>query len=380
MTLSGSIRRLAARAGLLAALLACGAHLAAPAAARVVEDDNGTAVEVPDRIGRVVVANILPLASATAMHLGDGSRIVGMHPASMAAAKNGLLGELHPEVLRADTGFIRGANLNVEALMALRPDVVLVNASDRRMLEQVRSAGLAAYGISPTKWDYDVLATWAGWTDSLGRLFPDARADAAGLTAKMREWAELVRSRTADIPEAERRSVLFVVRSDARQIVVSGRRFFGEYWCRAVGARNAAHEIEAENANAVVTMESVYAWNPDVVILTNFTPLMPADLTEGRDSGRDWTPVKAVAAGDVHKMPLGVYRTFTPSADTPLALLWLAKTVYPKRFEDIDLTAETRRWYREAYGAELTDEQIRRIYDPSARAAAGLTGSVRSGR
>ena len=35
--------------------------------------------------------------------------------------------------------------------MALKPDLVLINASDRRMLDRVRAAGLTAFGISAVK-------------------------------------------------------------------------------------------------------------------------------------------------------------------------------------------------------------------------------------
>lgn len=371
-----SLSRLSAAALAAAAALALSGTLSA----RTVTDDTGAAVEVPDRIERVAVANILPLASAATVWLGDGSKIVGMHPTALSAAKAGLLGELYPEVLKANASFIQGANLSIEGLMRLNPDVVFVNAGDRRMLERVRAAGLAGFGISPTKWNYDVIRTYEGWMASLHALFPEAKANPEAISERMKHYAELVRERTAEIPEAERKSVLFVVRSDARQIVVSGEKFFGEYWCRAIGAKNAAHSIKAENANAAVTMEEIYAWNPDAIVLTNFTPLLPEDLIEGRDAGRDWSHVKAVQMGAVSKMPLGLYRTFTPSADTPVTLLWLAKTIYPEHFADIDLAAETRRFYAEAFGAELTDEQIRRIFEPSARAAAGLSGSVKSSR
>ena len=362
-------------------LCICAAAAASLAAeARIVTDDNGTAVDVPEHVDRVVVANILPLASAVTMYLGDGSKIVGMHPASMSAAKSGLLGELHPEVLKANTSFIQGSNLNLESLMVLKPDLVLVNASDKRMLERVRSAGLTAFGISPVKWNYDVEATFEGWTASLKALFPDAKIHADALEAKFTEYRSLVNGSVGSLPESERRSVLFVVRADARQIVVSGERFFGEYWARAVGARNAAHELKAENANAAVTMESIYAWNPDVVLLTNFTPLQPADLLGEGDAGRSWAPVKAVKDKRVFKMPLGLYRSYTPTADTPLTLLWLAKTIYPEHFKGLDLAAETKRFYRDVFGIELTDAQVDSIYHPQARAAAGLSGSVKSGR
>ena len=221
---------------------------------------------------------------------------------------------------------------------------------------------------------------YEGWMRSLKALFPDAKANSAAMAEKFRHYRTLIAERTSNLSDAQRRTVLFIVRTDARQLVVSGEKFFGEYWAKAVGAKNAAHELKAENANAVVTMESIYAWNPDIVLLTNFTPLQPNDLIEGRDAGRDWTSVKAVKDGRVYKMPLGLYRSFTPTADTPLTLLWLAKTIYPERFADIDLQAETEHFYRDVFGLSLTEAQIKTIYAPQARASVGLTGSVRSSR
>ena len=41
-------------------------------------------------------------------------------------------------------------------------------------------------------------------------------------------------------------------------------------------------------------------------------------------------------------MPLGMYRSYTPGADTPVTLLWMAKTTYPEKFEDINITDENR--------------------------------------
>ena len=88
--------------------LVCGALAlaATSAAARTVVDDNGTSVEIPDHVNRVVVTNILPLASAVTVFLNDGKTVVGMHPASYSAAKSGLLGKLYPDVLKADTSFM----------------------------------------------------------------------------------------------------------------------------------------------------------------------------------------------------------------------------------------------------------------------------------
>lgn len=110
--------------------------------------------------------------------------------------------------------------------------------------------------------------------------------------------------------------------------------------------------------------------------MTNFTPVLPADIYAGKYN--DWSRVKAVTEKQVYKLPLGIYRSFTPSADTPLTLLWMAKTVYPKLFEDIDLTKEAKIYYRGLYGIDLTDEQVKSMYEPKANRADGF--SQTSGR
>ena len=345
---------------------------------RIVVDDNGDKVEVPEKIERVVVTNILPLASAVAVYLNDGSRIVGMHPASYSAAKNGLLGELYPEVLKADTGFIQGANLNIEALMALRPDVVLVNAPDRRMIDMIRGAGLAAFGISPSKWHYDVIETHNRWMQSLAQLFPEAKGKGELIEKKSREIAKMVADRTKDLPREERARILFIFRYDAKSLVTSGKNFFGQYWCDAVGGINVAEGITADNSNAVIGMEEVYGYDPDVIFITNFTAALPEDIYGSKIGGDDWSPVKAVREKRVYKMPLGIYRSYTPSADTPLTLLWMAKRVYPERFKDVDLTTEVKKYYQTVFGVSLTEKQISRMFSPEAAAIRGATGKTRT--
>lgn len=348
----------------------CAATLVAtPLCARPVTDDNGTVVDLPEEVRRVVVTNIFPFAAAVTAYTQSGETVVGMHPASYSAAQNGLLGELWPEVKNAQTGFMTGNVLNIEALLELSPDVVLVNAPDKRTLEAVRNAGIPALGISATKWNYDVETTRKHWMETLGALFPNAHVNLETIQAETSRLTTLVNERLAKLTEKDRPSVLFLVRLSPTEIVTSGKNFFGEYWARAAGGQNAASHITLQNANAVITMEDVHALDPDVLILTNFTPANPDDILENRMTERDWSGLRAVEKKRVYKMPLGLYRSFTPSIDSPLTLLWFAKTLHPDLFTDVDLTAETRRFYRTVFGADLSDTQIERIYHPVAAAS-----------
>lgn len=336
----------------------------------VITDHAGRQVEVPAQIDRVVVTDILPMASVLTVFLGSADKIVGIHPSSMSAAESGLLGELFPEILEADTSFMAGGDLNVEQLLNLDPDVVLVNASSTELISAIENAGLTAVGISPSKWDYDILETYDQWIALLSQMFPES-SKSEEISAYSKEVYGLVQERVKDIPEEEKKSILFLYNYDDNQIITSGKHFFGQYWADAIGGRNAAEEVEAENSNAVISMEQVYQWDPDVILITNFTTAQPDDLYNNTIGGNDWSSVKAVTDGQVYKMPLGTYRSYTPSADTPVTFLWMAKTVYPELFEDIDITAEVRDYYQELYGVTLTDEQIDRMYNPAS--AGGVT-------
>ncbi len=201
------------------ALAATAALAVSNAQARIVVDDNDTEVDIPEHVSRVVVTNILPLASAVTVFLNDGKTVVGMHPASYSAAQNGLLGKLYPDVLKADTGFMQGASLNIEALMALKPDLVLVNAPDKRTLDAVRNAGIPAFGISPTKWHYDIIETHAQWMKSLSEIWPEHKGKGELIDSRSKAIAKLVAERTKDLKPEERSKVLFLFRYDSRQIV-----------------------------------------------------------------------------------------------------------------------------------------------------------------
>ena len=339
-------------------LFAAVLSLATSAGARTVVDHMDRSVEVPDEIKSVAATNIFPLPSFLSLYLPE-NKISGMHQVSMAAAKGGLLGKIRPEVLKADTAFMQGNALNIESMIALRPDVVFVNAGDAASLKMLENAGIPAVSFSVNKWNYDVLDTFEAWLTLIDQVFP-GQIKLNDALAYARRIESLVTERTAAIPEEKRKRVLFLFQYDAKHIVTSGRNFFGEYWAAACGAKNVATEIKAENSNAIVNMEQIYGWNPDVIFITNFTAARPDDLFKNKFN--NWTPVNAVRNHAVYKMPRGINRTDTPSADSPLALLWAAKTMYPEAFADIDFKGEVKKYYKTLFDIVLTDEDVESAY------------------
>lgn len=336
----------------------------------VITDHLGEEVEVPYDVERIAVGNILPLPSVLTVFFDSADKIVGMSPNSMSAAENGLLGELYPEILNADTGYLNGSEINLEELMKLEPDVVFYSASQPEQGQQLRDAGFAAVALSVNKWEYNTIETLNQWIALLSEIFPEN--DKTEIVEQYSDRIyKMVQERVAEIPEEERERVFFLFKYSDTEMATSGKNFFGQFWADAVGAINTAEEIETDN-QAAVNMEQVYAWNPTVIYITNFTAAQPEDLYGNTIGEYDWSAVSAVQNEKVYKMPLGMYRSYTPGADTPVTLLWFAKTTYPELFEDIDIIQEAKDYYEEVFGVQLTDAQAASIFAPDAEAGAGF--------
>lgn len=312
-----------------------------------------------------VVLDIYPLPSVLSLYLNSADSIVAMEPASMNAAKNGTLSEIYPEILNTSTEIMNGEDVNIEAVMSLNPDVVYFNAGNADLAAQLENAGLTAVAFSATKFRFDAVATYDEWVDLLGQIYPE-NSKAEMVSEKSDEVLNLVADGFGKIED--KKKVLFLFQYDDTKMITSGNKFWGQYWCDNVNAVNVAGVLEEQTTNAVITMEQVYEWDPEVIIITNFTPVQPKDLYDNAIGADDWSSVTAVENGQVYKMPLGVYRTYTPGVDTPMTLEWLAKTIYPEYYENIELESDVKKYYNDIYGVTLSDEQINKMYNPSSNA------------
>ena len=228
--------------------------------------------------------------------------------------------------------------------------------------EKLQTAGFCAVAVSANKWEYDCIETLNNWIDLLSSIFPEN--DRAALCRQYStEVYDMVQQRVKDIPDEDRARAFFLFQYNDSTIMTSGKLFFGQWWATAIGARNVAEELTQDNS-VTVNLEQVYEWNPGVIFMTNFNTAQPEDLYNNTVGTYDWSGIQAVQDQRVYKMPLGMYRSYTPGIDTPITLLWMAKTVYPALFEDIDVTQRAIDYYQEVFGVTLTAEQVEQIFAP----------------
>lgn len=333
-----------------------------------ITDQADNKVTVPKKIKRIAVAGIYPLPSVISVFFNSADKIVGMPEPSMIAAKNSLLSELYPKILKANTSFNKNDNVNTEELKKLNPDVVFYTAENKKMKKTLENAGFTAVGVSVSKWDYDSVKTLSHWISLLSKLFPENNR-AKIVKNYSNDVSQKIQKRVGNLTAEQKQKVFFLFQYDGKSIATSGKHFFGQYWTDAIGAVNAGAGMNTDNSTAV-NMEQIYKWDPQVILITNFTKAQPADLYGNKMGSNDWSKIDAVKNKRVYKMPLGMYRSYTPGVDTPVTLWWMAKTVYPEQFKDINITKETKTYYKKVFNIELTDKQADKIFKPSAAASA----------
>lgn len=338
-----------------------------PAGTHTVIDHTGAEVSVPDSVSRIVVLDIYPLPSMIATFFGKGESIVGMAAPSMKAAKSSILSTLYPKMLDAATDFINGTTVNMESLLLLKPDVVFYNAGNQASGEALRKANIPAVAISAGKWNYDPLDTLDGWVKTLADVFQNESTSAISRYEKVRDYGknmqEMIDYKLSDMKAEEEKTLFFLFQYTAENRLTAGNPSFGSEWARRIHARHVVTEPTTGNS-LPVNMEQIYAWDPDTIFVTNFSNANAKEILSGNVFGDDWSGLRAQKEKNVYQLPMGLYRTYTAGTDTPIALLWMAKTLYPEHFADIDMAETVREYYSDVMGISLTDEEIESILNP----------------
>ncbi len=317
---------------------------------RTVVDQLGRSVTLPAAVHRVVALQHQTLDIL--LELGAGDRLVGV-----LRSWHGLipgLERIDPALATLPTpGDL--TTVNVEALLALHPDVVFVtNYAPAAMVRQIMEAGLPVVAVS--------LARGEG-TDGgqLNRSFADNdRAYAEGLRDGVRLIAEVVgaqahgerlldaafagrrlaEERTAGIP-ADRRVRLYMANPDFNTYGTG--KYTGVMMARSGGV-NVAAEVRGTTR---VSMEDVLRWNPQVIFVQDRYAAVAHQIRE--DAA--WQAVDAVREGRIVVTPEYVKPWGYPLPEAVmLGEPWMAKTLYPDRLADMDLQARADAFYRRFYG------------------------------
>jgi iron complex transport system substrate-binding protein len=227
------------------------------------------------------------------------------------------------------------AGVNLEALAALRPDLIVSTlfgeVASTEVLDGVGKLGVPILIIGFERLgtylhDLDLLARALGLQDRGGRLHGFLQAQ-----------IDQVSERTRNLAAADRARVYHGLTDVYHSL---GKGIFEHDQIAAAGGVNVAAQLKGFGAQ--VSPEQLQRWDPDAIVL----------LWEGKTqevlSDRKLSGLQAVKARRVYRHPEQGWGFATPRSI--FAIPWLAKKLYPERFADLDLDATARTFYTTVYG------------------------------
>lgn len=247
----------------VSAVVACGGSASGTRGSVTVVDDAGDSVAVPVPAGRVV--SLIPATTELLFAIGAGPSVVGRTQWCD-----------HPPAARRVTDLGPGINPNLEAVLSVRPDLVILYNS-------AQHAGVAArlreLGIPALRLNTDALADVGRLGGLLGRLTGHAR-EADSMRAA---FDTALAAATVDAGQEPRPKVLLLVWEQPPMTLGRGS-FLSELVVRA-GGENLFADVSA--SSAPVSIEAVSERDPDLILTAAAGPASIARRPE-------WQAVRAV--------------------------------------------------------------------------------------
>lgn len=298
------------------------------------------------------VASPWPAQNTIIAMLGYGQNIVGT---SAIAKRIPLFRQVYPAIDQIPVISVTSSHeINPEQVIALRTQLLFL--PENMTLAQpgvLQQAGVKVLALRANSMQALVERVML----SGQALGPDAVQVAQRYQRYFQHNVTLVRDRLRDLPEAQR---LKVYHSMGSALTTTGRPSLNQDWMDLAGARNVAAEWfhGEKNSAGEVPLEKVAQANPDVIVAMN---KRDADMI--RHSAQ-WQGIAAVQHQRVYVNPQGMFWWCRETSEEALQFLWLAKTLYPQRFSDINMQRETRNFYHDFFGITLSDKQIQEILSP----------------
>lgn len=318
------------------------ALLAFPAlASRLVADDAGNKVTVPDQVTRI--ADAWFAHHSVLMTLGAGSNIVATvnHPVDRP-----WMFKINPALNNALQ--IKGISFNSEALLAHQTDVVFV-AKGNPDVAAYHQANLPVLEMAFTDYpslEHSVSAT----ANVLGT--EQAQQRAVAYNRYLEERVAAVLTKTVSLSEQQRPSVLHI--PSLNPLKVDGSNTLIDTWITLAGGKNAAQTISGNMKE--VSPEQVLAWQPDIIILGQGC----GEISQSRYA-QLFSGLKAVQEKKVWANPAGVFPWDRYGTESALQIQWAAHQLHPALFADTDMVSITRDFYRRFFDYPLSRDEAARI-------------------
>ena len=307
-------------------------------------DITGNQVTLPANITRAV--NIDPFAAQFLYVIGADDRLIATQHGPSDAEK---LKKYTPYLASLPSAGHKD-DINKEEVVALKPEVVISSIDYVNANEVSKQLGIPFVIL-----DFETPENLTKSYQIMGKMFGKERESDEFISyynGKMNQ----IRNDLAEVTSDSVKKVYYGQRKATQTL---GDNYYEARIARIVGGNNVAEGLKG--GDNVVSMDQIYTWNPDVIVLLPYCAQSVNDIL----ADPAWQALPAVQKKQVFRMPKFLMTWEMPVPESVLATMWLANVLYPG-YVNYDLTQEIKEFYKRWYRIELSDNEVLSILSDSA--------------
>ncbi|MDE5602979.1 MAG: ABC transporter substrate-binding protein [Helicobacter sp.] len=295
---------------------------------------------------KVAVIGLWPLPSLLAFW--TDAKLVYIPRTSYNVMQNSINEKYFPQYKEARIG----NNENLEQLLAMDVDIYICGFANLKICDGLKNAGIKVIELSTNIENHNSKKTLEHWLVELQQYFPIYEKNQK-LLHSITQIENFIEEKTKNLPKPK---VLIIHRFEKDNISTG---YFSDYLIQSSGGENPLGYRDLKS----VGVEEIYNLNPDVIYISNFTPLQPKEFMDMKK----YKHLKAVKQKRVYKIPLATYRPFAPSLELGPVLLFLAKYNHPEVFKDLDMRKTFKDYFYEFYSIALEEKELDLILNPNVK-------------
>ncbi len=314
---------------------------------RIFTDSAGREVTLPKEINKIAPSG--PLAQIV-LYTFCPDKLSGLASDFSEGAKQ-YIDEKYWGLPKFGQFYGKNANLNMEALIAESPDVIIDIGEAKKTVKQDMDALQEQLNMPVIFIEAD-LDTMSSAYEKLGEL--------TGETDQAKKLADycnnlMKKAETAKEQIAEKKSVYYASGDDG--LHTNAESSIHARVIEQIGAENAAKvEKVSSGGGSEVSFEQLLLWQPDIIIADSDA------LYQTITTDKVWAELNAVKEGKVYEIPSVPYSFMSspPSVNRMIGIQWLGNLVYPQLY-NVDIKQEVKNFYELFYHVSLDDAQLEKI-------------------
>ena len=351
---------------LLGPVRACAVDAGSEGAYRTITDMDGRTVRIPANIAKVLSVSPPP---TTFVYMLAPEKLAGW----LGAQPKGGMAYI-PKGYRDKPVFNWGrGNVNVEAYLAAKPDIVFIGSESGTdptnitiLQEKFGTIPLVCVDNTRNATGYSATLRFMG-----GVLGVSDRAEK--LIAYYEGVLKEVKTKVDALPPEKRVRVYYAEGSNGLSTDPSGS-VHSQLIDVCGGVNVASCAVNTGSGMTQVTMESVLAWQPQVILTTeaNFARQAPND--------ESWRRIPAVVNRRIYVTPSQPFNWFDrpPGVNRIVGIPWTAHVLYPELFPEDWCKRKVREFYELFYHYTLTDKELSDLMNGSENVGNSGTGKKKS--